>query len=260
MQTIHSQSLAFEDTAPTMFCAVASGKGGVGKTWFSITLAQALGRMGSRTLLFDGDFGLANVDVQLGLDPSHDLGGVIAGKYSLAEATIRCQDQFDIIAGRSGSGSLAGMSGAHVAQMTAALSGIGKDYGRVILDLGAGIEQSVLRLAAHAAFCIVLTTDEPTAITDAYAFMKLRYLEDPGADIRLVVNMAASRSAGELTYGTLRKACETFLQKKPGLLGIVRRDDHVADAIRHQSPLLTRHPNCNAAQDVERIAQELHKG
>ena len=88
--------------------AVASGKGGVGKTWFAITLTHALARRGQRALLFDGDLGLANVDIQLGLMPRHDLGSVISGKLTLNQATMRFDDGgFDVVAGRSGSGSLA---------------------------------------------------------------------------------------------------------------------------------------------------------
>ena len=86
--------------------AVASGKGGVGKTWFSITLSHAMARMGRRTLLFDGDLGLANVDIQLGLTPKYDLGSVIEGRIDLQQATLRHDGGFDILAGRSGSGSL----------------------------------------------------------------------------------------------------------------------------------------------------------
>ena len=88
--------------------AIASGKGGVGKTWLAITLAHALAKGGQRTLLFDGDIGLANVDIQLSLMPKHDLGGVLAGRMPLNQATIRYQEGgFDIIPGRSGTGNLA---------------------------------------------------------------------------------------------------------------------------------------------------------
>src|ERR687883_1011346 len=93
--------------APENLIAIASGKGGVGKTWFAITLAHALARLGRRTLLFDGDLGLANVDVQLGITPRRDLAGVVAGHFALGEAAAPYPDGgFDIIAGRSGSGSL----------------------------------------------------------------------------------------------------------------------------------------------------------
>ncbi len=238
--------------------AIASGKGGVGKTWLSITLCHALARAGQRTLLFDGDLGLANVDIQLGLAPPKDLGGVLAGRHGLGEAAFGFeQGGFDIIAGRSGSGSLASLAPDRLAKLTAELTDLAPRYQRLVLDLGAGIERTVRQLAARAGTCLVISTDEPTSRTDAYAFIKLMLLQKPRADLRVVVNMAASTLEGERTYATLRKACESFLKMAPPLAGIVRRDAKVKEAIRHQAPILMRHPNAQAAVDVESLAQRL---
>ena len=238
--------------------AVASGKGGVGKTWLSITLCHALARAGNKALLFDGDLGLANVDIQLGLAPRHDLAGVIGGRYRLHEAiTAFTEGGFDVIAGRSGSGSLASLPGDRLSRLSAALAEVAPTYDRIVLDLGAGVERTVRQLAAQARTCLVVATDEPTAMTDAYAFIKLLFLQQPDADIRIVVNMAASASEGERTYATLRKACASFLKTTPPLAGIIRRDRKVKEAIRNQAPLLMRYPNCSAAEDVEAIARQL---
>ncbi len=238
--------------------AVASGKGGVGKTWMSITLAQALARLGQRVLLFDGDLGLANVDVQLGLQAKQDLSGVLAGRYALNDAIIRHDEGgFDVIAGRSGSGGLANIPAARLAKLLAELNDEARKYDSVVLDLGAGIERTVRQLAAQAGCCLIVTSDEPTALTDAYAFMKLSYMHKPDSDLRVVVNMASSRIEGERTYTTLRKACENFLKVSPQLAGIVGRDDKVKNAIRHQSPILTRYPTSLAAEDVTKLARNL---
>ena len=238
--------------------AVASGKGGVGKTWLSIGLATAFALLGKKALLFDGDLGLANVDVQLGLVPQNDLGGVLQGRYALESAAQEVEGcGFSVIAGRSGSGSLAALEPQRLGRLTADLSQVAGRYDRVLLDLGAGVERTVRFLASRAETCLVVSNDEPTSMTDAYAFIKLMAMSNPGADLRVVVNQATDKAEGERTYATLRKACENFLKISPPLAGIVRRDPRVREAIRHQAPLLVRHPNTPAAQDIEEIARQL---
>lgn len=248
-------------TTCSKFTAIASGKGGVGKTWLAISLSHALARAGSKTLLFDGDLGLANVDIQLGLAPERDLGGVLAENYGLARATTSFEvGGFDIIAGRSGSGSLASLAPARLVALGDELVTLAENYQNVVLDLGAGVDRTVRHLAARSARSLVVATDEPTSLTDAYAFVKLILQQRPKADIRLVINMAESESAGLATYETLAKACESFLQTRPPLAGIIRRDSKVKEAIRNQSPILTRYPTCDAAQSVEKLAQGLMDG
>ncbi len=238
--------------------AVASGKGGVGKTWFSITLSHAMARLGRRTLLFDGDLGLANVDIQLGLTPEHDLGEVIAGSITLARAAEHfTEGGFDVVAGRSGSGSLATLASQQLIGLRNELLDMARNYDCVVMDMGAGIDRVVRQLAGHARVTLVVTTDEPTSITDAYAFIKVTRASNPGADIRIVVNLAQNTREGEKTYGIILKACQNFLKFTPPLAGIVRRDLKVREAIRHQVPLLVRSPSCDAARDVEAVAHGL---
>ncbi len=235
--------------------AIASGKGGVGKTWFAVTLCQALARRGKRVLLFDGDLGLANVDIQLGLTPEKDLGNVMSGELTLADAVIHYNEgKYDILAGRSGSGSLATLPAQKLADLRMNLIALARDYDYVIVDLGAGVDRAVRQMAGPAAITYVVVTDEPTSLTDAYAFIKLSHAANPEADIRVVVNLANSAQDGRKTYDTLRKVCKSFLHITPALAGIIRRDAKVREAIRAQTPLLTRSPVSEAASDVEAIA------
>lgn len=238
--------------------AVASGKGGVGKTWFSITLANALARMGKRVLLFDGDLGLANVDVQLGLMPRRDLNDVIRGRLSLDKVVQEFEEGgFDIIAGRSGQASLSALPSQRLAHLRDQILEVADNYDIVIADLGAGVDRTVRMLSAMATRTVLITTDEPTSLTDAYAFIKLGNAAGMSKNVSVVVNMAPSEMEGEKTYKTLLKACENFLRLSPPLAGMVRVDPKVKESIRHQTPILIRSPNTQAAEDVEKIARNI---
>jgi flagellar biosynthesis protein FlhG len=261
---IDSPPASTRSAATRNIIAVASGKGGVGKTWFAVTLAHALAQAGRRTLLFDGDLGLANVDVQLGLQPHRDIASIIAGETKIADAVTpfdggAARNGFDIIAGRSGSDRLANLGAAKVVALRHDLEAFARNYDWVVLDLGAGIERTVRLMAANSRACLVVTTDEPTSITDAYAYIKVTAQERLPEGIRIVVNMASSTEEGERTYATLLRACREFLKIEPPFVGIVRRDDQVKDAIRRQIPIMKRNPNSEAARDVEQIARRLDR-
>ncbi len=250
--------------------AIASGKGGVGKTWLSITLAHILAGQGARVLLFDGDFGLANIDIQLGLTPTRDLSDVASGRFGLSDAITSyagpdgAGPAFGILPGRAGASVLSGLTVAALDAMLTSLRALDA-YDTFLLDLGAGIDRITRRLAAWADTLLVVTTDEPTALADAYAVLKLHARDrlvlgssdDTAADTRVIVNQAASLGSGERAYATLAKACTNFLGWTPPLAGIIRRDPSVSDAIRRQTLIAVRHPNASAAVEVGRIAAGL---
>lgn len=238
--------------------AIASGKGGVGKTWLAITLAHLYARSGRRVLLFDGDIGLANVDVQLGLTPLHDLGSVFFGRSTLRDAVTHYeQGGFDIIAGRSGSTSLAALPTPKLIAVRNDLLELSKNYDAVLIDLGAGIEHYVQMLSMVASRCLVVVTDEPTSLTDAYAFIKLCSSQTKAPDISIVINQAATQKEGETTFHTISKACTSFLKVSPPCIGIIRRDNKVKDAIKSQRSLLVKSPHSLAATDAAALSIKL---
>mgnify|MGYP000272871618 FL=1 len=238
--------------------AIASGKGGVGKTWLSITIANAFANSGRKALLFDGDIGLANVDVQLGLSPKKDLGDVMSGKVALADSvTNYAPGKFDIIAGRSGSGSLANLSVDKINGLRTDLEKLSKNYDLVLLDLGAGIESQVQALARLAQKCLIVITDEPTSLTDAYAFIKILRIVDPSIEIQIIINMAENQREGQKTFANIKNACENFLKFTPKLAAIIRRDPKVKETIKSQSAMLVKYSKSLAAVDVSSLAIKL---
>jgi flagellar biosynthesis protein FlhG len=177
----------------------------------------------------------------------------------LEHAVLRHDGGFDILPGRSGSGSFAALDPPTLDRVLVALRQASARYDIVVADLGAGIDRAQRCMATFADTLLVVATDEPTSLTDAYAVLKF-YAGDVGSgagDARIVVNQAGTVAAGERTCAALQRACGTFLGRTPPLAGIIRRDDRVREAIRRQTLLLTRHPTTPAATDVEAIAGRL---
>ena len=257
-----SQTTPPRRVEPASIIAVGSGKGGVGKTFMAITLAGAFAQAGKRTLLVDGDLGLANVDVQLGIAPETDLAAVIAGWVELEDAVTPVdggsgEGGFDVLPGRSGSGALAELSSEEVARLAAGLSALALQYDQVVLDLGAGIEANCMRLARAADKVVMIVTDEPTSMTDAYAFIKVLKGYAPSVEQVIAINQADTRAGGQRTYEAIARACKTFLGFRPTLAGTIMRDDKVREAIRSQRTLISTDPNSQAIMDTIAIAHTL---
>lgn len=226
-------------------------------------MACVFARQGKRTLLVDGDFGLANVDVQLGVRPQADLGAVMRGWVELEDAVtpvlggVGQSGGFDLLPGSSGSGALSDLSQQELMRIGIGIKKLAFHYDRVVLDLAAGVDKSVVLLAKTADRLLVVTTEEPTALADAYALIKVTQASSPTLAPFVAVNMADKRISGKRVFDHLHKVCENHLKLRPALAGVVRRDARVPDSIRAQTPLPARHTTSDALEDVISLIEGL---
>lgn len=240
--------------------AVVSGRRGSGKTWFSINLAHALSLFKQKVILFDGDCGLNNTKIQLGLDFASDLDAVIYGNKSLNQVVFNYdKGHFDIAIGNPGSSGLSTMSIGRLQILGDDLNIWAQNYDKMILDTSSGLTNSAKVLVSICQSAIIICTDEPQSITDNYALIKLITTRNPRTSINVVINQVNSIEEGMRAYQILDKACREFLKISPHLLGIIRQDTRVRDSIRNQSTIISRYPQSEAALDVISVAQRILK-
>jgi flagellar biosynthesis protein FlhG len=192
--------------------AIVSGKGGVGKSNIAVNLAVALSSMGRRVVLFDADLGMANADVLCGLTPEMTLEDVLRGRASLKDVLIPGPGGFRLVPGSSGVAAMANLDGLQRRRVLSQLSALDRVADHLIIDMGAGISSAVTTFAASAHRTLVVTTPEPTSITDGYGAIKTLLARGSTAKIELLVNMARSQEEGELVYRRVERVVKQFLK------------------------------------------------
>jgi flagellar biosynthesis protein FlhG len=224
---------------PVRVLAVTSGKGGVGKTNVTVNLAGRLARKGYRVLVLDGDMGLGNVDVMVGLTPTLTLADVFAGTHPLAEVVLPGPEGIGIIPAGSGVATLTQLGEEGQLHLLAEMSALPDPPDYLILDTGAGIGPNVRFLTGCAQEILVVVTPEPTAITDAYALMKVMATQHGERRFRLLVNLARGADEARDVYRRLALAADRFLGVAVDLAGFVPVDAGVGRAVRRQTGIAT---------------------
>ncbi len=236
---------------------VSGGKGGVGKTNLSVALSLAAASQGRRTFLMDGDLGLANIDVLFNLDAERDLSHVLSGRAELDDILIDLPFGLTLVPGASGMTQMADLADIHPDALEGMLCELEKRAELVLVDTGAGITREVVEFCVLSGEVLVVTTPEPTAITDAYALIKVLAEREPGLDLWLLVNMARDHAEGEATIARIREVAERFLGITIKSAGVVLDDPVVSTAVRNRQPFTLAYPHSSAQSCVMSIARNL---
>ncbi len=242
---------------PARVIAIASGKGGVGKTNIAVNLALALARRSQRVVLVDADLGTANVDVVMNIQSPYGLSDVIAGRRALDDVAIHLDQNLRLITGASGLSAAADLGALERRRLIDELAGLETNSDLILLDCGAGISQNVLAFARAADELLLVTTPEPTALTDAYALVKVLSRTDHAPPIALVVNQVVTLREGQVVADRVASVTARFLGIGLASHGHILRDDHVGQAVRQRVPFVNRFPQCPAATCIAALAQRV---
>lgn len=242
---------------PVRVIAIASGKGGVGKTNVSVNLGVSLSKMGNRVLLMDADMGLANVDIMLGLQTEYNLSHVLDGEKTLREVMVDAPGGLKIIPAASGVKRMAQLTPMENAGIINAFSELDGILDVLLIDTAAGIADSVVSFCRASQEVVVVVTDEPASMTDAYALIKVLSREYSLTKFQLLANMTRSEKHGRMLYEKFSQVCEQFLDVSIDYLGTVPFDHDLREAIQKQSPVTIAKPMSEAAQAFRGMAQKI---
>lgn len=240
---------------------VTSGKGGVGKSNMSVNMAIQLSRLGKKVIILDADFGLANVEVMLGTRPKYNMADMIFGGKDIRNVICKGPENIGFISGGSGIKELSNLSKDQISGIINMMCGLDSLADIIIIDTGAGISDAVIDMVLASSEVLLVTTPEPTSITDAYALLKT-INKTPGFNaentrIRMIGNRTLNMSDGYDLYNKLNSVVERFLNMKMEYLGAVPFDVNLTKAVMRQQPVSIAYPNTPAVKSIKAMAKTL---
>ncbi len=239
---------------------VTSGKGGVGKSNIVINLAVLLSKMGKRVLIVDADLGLANIDILLGLKNRFNIQDVLDGRMSLKDIVVVGPAGIKVVPGSSGIPRIANMSSRKRREFIASFKDLEDEADIILIDTSAGLMKSVINFALVADEIVLVTTPEPSAITDAYAMIKVVCAQKPDANIGLIVNMAKNQAQALEVANKIADVSRQFLNFPVFVLGTLPADPYVARAVMQRRPWSELYPRAAATGAMKQMAARILNG
>ena len=237
--------------------AIASGKGGVGKSSITVNLAVALAAGGKSVLVLDADLGLANIDVLLGLRPKYDLYHVITGQRTLEEIIINGPHGVGIVPATSGVSRMTELACTEHAGLIHAFDALNRAVDVLLIDTAAGIADSVMVFCKAAQEVVVVVCDEPASLTDAYALIKVLNQDHKVKRFQVLCNMVQNSQQGRQLYAKLARVADSYLDVSLGYLGCIPQDEKLKQAIRQQQSVVDLFPHSVSAAGFRSLAEEL---
>ena len=237
--------------------AVASGKGGVGKTNVSVNLGVALQKMDKKVLLLDADMGMANVDVLIGVTPRYNIGHVLENKCDIEDALISGPENLTVLPGSSGIDDFIDMNIYKIKQLLKLSSHLEENYDIIIIDIGAGAHKGVVNFIRAADEVIVVLTPEPTAIMDAYSLIKILSKNDVKPKLNLIVNQVDNDKEGDEVSKRISNVIKDYLDLEISITSYIPYDNTLREAVKKQKPIVNLYPRSSAGRAFTKTAGQL---
>jgi len=242
---------------PVQVIAVTGGKGGVGKSNVSVNMSIALAELGRRVVVLDADLGLANIDILLGIHSKNNISNVLSGEITLQEVLVNGPGGIRIIPAASGTQAMATLEPVEHAGLIRAFSSISEQLDILVVDTAAGIGDAVVSFVKASQEVLIVVTDEPTSITDAYALIKLLNRDHGLFRFRVLANMVKGSQEGHNLFAKMTKVTDRFLDVALQYVGCIPFDDSVKRAVQRQRAVVEAYPRSKAALAFKSLAKKV---